>query len=99
MKAFFGFLFGLIRKIILIGIFILIIIFAYNNHQVTTLSLKPFAFEVETRLFIIVLFCFFTGMFIGMFSYSIKLTKEKFKNFGSAIKIKYLQSKIKQPEK
>lgn len=96
MKNFFCKLFGFIKKILLILIIAIIIIFSLGNPQVVSVSLSPFSYEVETRLFIVILFCFFAGLIIGYLLVSISLTKEKFKNLMHGIKIKKLEKQTEE---
>ncbi|MFT6107086.1 MAG: hypothetical protein ACJATL_001330 [Rickettsiales bacterium] len=63
------------------------------------MSLNPLPFEVETRLFLLILFCFFGGVFIGFLSCSVSLTKEKLKNMVSGWKIGFLKRKVSKSEK
>jgi uncharacterized membrane protein YciS (DUF1049 family) len=87
------------NKIIFIAILAIVVVFCLNNHQPITLSLDPLPFEVETKIFIALLLTFFAGFFIGLFSCCIKISKEKLKNLGGNLKIKFLQSKIDRDAK
>ena len=86
--------FRIIDKIIFILITAIIVVFCLNNNQIAQISLYPLPFEVETRLFIIVLMSIFGGVLIGFACSSISLTKERLKNFVGRYKIKFLQRKV-----
>jgi len=87
-------LFRIVNKFIFIVTVAIIMVFCLNNHQNVTISLEPLPFEVETRLFLIILLCFFGGVLTGFLCSSVALTKEKFKNFISGWKIKFLQMRV-----
>jgi uncharacterized integral membrane protein len=84
----------IINKVIFILVLAVIVVFCINNNQVLQISFAPLPFEVETRLFIIILLSIFGGVFIGFACSSITLVKERFKNFINRWKIKLLQKKI-----
>ncbi len=92
-------LFRIINKFIFILVVALIMVFCLNNHQNVTISLAPLPFEVEAKLFLIILLCFFGGILIGFLCSSLALTKEKFKNFISGWKIKFLQMRVARIKK
>jgi len=92
-------LFRIINKFIFILVVALIMVFCLNNHQDVTISLAPLPFEVEAKLFLIILFCFFGGILIGFLCSSLALTKEKFKNFIGGWKIKFLQMQVARIKK
>jgi hypothetical protein len=88
------FILRIISKTIFILVLALIVVFCLSNNQIVNISLKPLPFEVESQLFLVILICLFGGIFIGFILSSIALTKEKFKNFISRLKIKFLQRKV-----
>ncbi len=81
-------------KVIFILMVAIIVFFCINNHQVVNVSLSPLPYEIETRLFLMILFCLFGGILIGYICCSFKLTKEKFKNFLNGWKIDSLEKKV-----
>ncbi|MCE3255669.1 MAG: hypothetical protein K0R25_1163 [Rickettsiaceae bacterium] len=96
MKNFLRKIFGIISKIIFVLIVAIIMIFCVNNVQTIKISLEPLPFEIETRLFLLVLICFFGGVFLGFLSCSFSLTKEKCKHFISKWKIGTLKKKVNE---
>jgi len=92
-------IFRIIDKIIFILIVAIIVVFCLSNNQISQISLYPLPFEVETRLFIVVLMSIFGGILIGFTCSSISLTKERFKNFVSGWRIKFLQRKVDKIKK
>jgi uncharacterized integral membrane protein len=87
-------IFRIFSKVVFITIVAIIVVFCLNNHQEVEISLSPFPFLIEARLFLIIIFCFFGGVLIGFFGASITITKEKFRNFVNSYKIKFLKRKI-----
>ncbi len=81
-------------KIIFILIVSLIVVFCLNNNQVATISLQPLDYQIETRMFILILISVFGGILIGFALCSISLGKAKLKNFMNIWRIKSLQRKI-----
>lgn len=88
----------IVSKITFILVLALIIVFCINNNVGVKISLIPFPFEIETKLFILVLLCFFGGILVGFTLSSISLFKEKFKNFVNRWQIKLLQRKVEKAE-
>ena len=93
------FIIKIIDRILFILALIAIMIFCLNNNQVIQVVLYPLPFEIESRLFIIVLVATFSGMLIGYTFASISLIKEKFKNYINGWKIKFLRKKVKKIDK
>jgi uncharacterized membrane protein YciS (DUF1049 family) len=87
-------LFRIIDRIIFILITAIIVVFCLNNNQIIQISLYPLPFEVQTRLFIIVLIAMSIGVVIGFFCSFASLIKERLKNFASKWRIKNLQKKV-----
>jgi len=87
-------IFRIIDKIIFILIVAIIVVFCLGNNQIAQISLYPLPFEIETRLFIIVLMSIFSGILIGFACSAIALTKERFKNFICRWRVKFLQKKV-----
>ena len=96
MKNFIKKIFSIINKTIFILVVAIIMVFCLNNNQIVKTSLSPLPFEIETRLFIVILLCFFGGILVGFLCSSVSLTKERFKNFVSGWKIKLLKKKVEK---
>ena len=67
MKNFIKKIFSIINKTIFILVVAIIMVFCLNNNQIVKTSLSPLPFEIETRLFIVILLCFFWWNFGGIF--------------------------------
>ena len=96
---FFKRILGIFGKVIFLIIVGILVVFAINNQQVVNISLSPFPFEIETRLFLVIVLCFFSGILIGALSSSLSLGKEKIRNFGQSWKIKFLEKKVHKDAK
>ncbi len=91
-------IFRIANKTIFIAVVAIIVVFCLDNHQAITISLRPLPFEIETRLFLVILFCFFGGILVGFLCSSVALTKAKFKNFINGWKIKLLKRKVEKSQ-
>lgn len=80
----------IISKIIFVVLSTILVIFFLNNTQIVTLSLSPLPFTVEVRLFLAIIIALMTGILLGSGVSSIKLFREKIKNFFHQRKIKKL---------
>lgn len=84
----------LIRTIILSVILICLIVFMVNNRDAVTITLHPFPFDVDTRMFLVMLIFFLLGMFFGMLACSKSLIKRFIEKFKDSRKIKKLEKEI-----
>ena len=94
MKNFISAIFRIIEKLIFLLIILAIIMFCINNSQDVVLSLRPINWEIETKLFILILFLFFSGILIGYLLQSYNLIKEKFRNYINNIRIGSLKKAV-----
>ncbi len=83
-----------IKTIILSLILICLIIFMVNNREDVTLHLFPLPFEIQTRVFMVMIFFFLFGMFFGMLACSKSLLTRIFTGFKDKQKIKKLEKEI-----
>lgn len=83
-----------IKIIILSLILVCLIIFMVNNRAIITLQLFPLPIEIDTRIFMLMLFFFLFGMFFGMLACSKSLLTRIFTGFKYQKKIKKLEKEI-----
>jgi uncharacterized integral membrane protein len=57
----------ILKITLLIVLFVIFVIFIFNNFEFVKINLFPFAYIVEIRLFLLIIFTFILGMFFSMF--------------------------------
>ncbi len=72
-----------LKKIILFLLLTLLTIFMVNNRQAVIINSWPFPFEIETRLFIIMMLFFTAGLLFGFLFFSKNLLKLMFSKSSS----------------
>jgi len=86
-----------IVKLIIFVIFIaLIITLCVNNSQSIALSLSPFPYQIETRLFLLIILFFLIGFVVGLLVNSISLMRSKISNSMNQKKLKKLKNTINE---
>lgn len=83
-----------IKTLILAIILICLIIFMVNNRDAVTIHLYPLPFEVDTKIFMIMLAFFLLGILFGMLACSKSLLNSMFTGFKDKQKIKKLETQI-----
>lgn len=84
----------LIRSIILALILVALVIFLTNNRDTILIYLHPLPFEIETKVFVVMLSFFILGMLFGILSCSQTIIKTNLINFMNRRKIKKLEKEI-----
>lgn len=92
-------LFKLTKTFILSLLLICMVIFMVNNRDVITIHTHPFAFEIETRIFLVMLFFFLFGMLFGFLAFSKNMIEKSISNFKDRWKIHRLEKKNNKLEK
>jgi flagellar biosynthesis protein FlhB len=87
-------IFHLIKTIIFLLLLVGAIIFMVNNRDDAIIHLYPLPFEIQTKIFLVILISFILGIFFGFFLFSKKLVQKTFSNFISNHKIKKLEEKL-----
>lgn len=70
-----------------------------NNRDVITIHTHPFPFEIETRIFLLMLFFFLFGMLFGFLAFSKNMIEKSISNFKDRWKIYRLEKKNNKLEK
>lgn len=84
----------IIRSLILAIFLICLVIFMVNNRDVVTIHLYPLPFEIETRIFLVMISVFVLGMIFGLLACSQNLIKRAIERFKDRNKIKKLEKQI-----
>ncbi len=84
----------LIKTVLVSLVLVCLVIFMVNNREIVTLQLFPLPIEIETRVFMLMLFFFLLGMFFGMIVCSKSLLSKIFASFKDKQKIRKLEKEI-----
>lgn len=69
-----------------------------NNREIVTLHLFPLPFDIQTRIFLVMIAVFLLGVLFGFLCYSKSLTSRFIANFKNKILIKKLKKQIGRQE-
>ncbi len=83
----------IIKKIIALSALICFVTFIVNNRQEITIQLFPLPFEIQTRLFFVIITCFLLGLLFGAIIFSKTIFGHIITNFRNTRKIKSLEKK------
>lgn len=67
-----------------------------NNRQTITVGLYPLPFEIETRVFLVMISFFLFGMFFALLAFSKNLLSNAIARFRDKIKINKLQKRVEK---
>ncbi len=87
-------LFGFTKTIILSILLICLVIFMVNNRDLITIHTHPLPFEIESRVYLVMLFFFLFGMSFGFLAFSKNMIAKTISNFKDRLKIKKLEKEI-----
>ena len=87
-------IFRTIKSIILSIFLVCLVAFMVNNRETATLHLSPLPFNIETKMFIILIVFFVLGMLFGFLSLSQNLIGKTMTNIFNRHKIKKLEQEI-----
>jgi hypothetical protein len=65
-----------------------------NNRETLTIHLFPLPFEIETKIFMVMISFFLFGMFFGMLACSKSIFTRSVKSFQDKRKIKKLEKQV-----
>lgn len=85
---------GIIKSLAISLFLVFLVTFMVNNREVVKLSLKPMPFNIETRMFVILVIFFILGIFFGFAILSKNLLSKSLMNFNNNLKLKKLEKKI-----
>ena len=84
----------IIRSLVLYIILIGLVIFMVNNRDDITIHFYPLPFDIDTRVFIVMLMFFVFGMLFGILACSANLIGGFFKSFRDRCRIKKLEKEV-----
>jgi uncharacterized integral membrane protein len=93
-------LFRIIKLVIFLILLTCLVIFMVNNRQTVTIELFPLPFEIETKVFLVMILTFLLGTLFGFLLYSQSLIIKTISNIKDRRRIKKLEKKsqkIKEP--
>lgn len=90
--------FDIIKTILLLFFILFIIFFAINNSETVKISfnLFPFNYNIEIRLFLLIILCVAVGFILGIVVMSYDLILKYLQNFKNNRKLKQLEKDIEQ---
>ena len=94
MLNFFRSIIRTIRAIILSLLLIILVIFMVDNREIITISTNPLPFEIEIRIYLLMIFFFLLGMAFGFLAFSQTMIKKSISNFKDRWKIKKLEKQV-----
>ncbi len=96
MINFFRSLYKFLKSLILFLALMMLVIFMVDNRQIITITTNPFPFEIETRVFVLMISCFGLGFFVGILVCSPVFAKGLIRKIVDKNKIKKLEKQINQ---
>lgn len=91
--------FKFIKYILIILLLIFFVTFCIANDEMVTISLSPFPFEADIKLFLLIIFSILLGILISYFLKSINSFGKLIKSIKEKAKTKKLDKKIENLEK
>lgn len=84
------------RSIILGSALICMVVFMVDNREAVVINMQPLPFEIQTRVFVLIIFCFVVGLIFGLILCSPAIIRNFFGKISSRRKIKKLENQLKQ---
>lgn len=89
-------LFRILRSLILAIALICMVVFMVDNRDVITINMQPLPFEIQTRVFVIMISCFAFGLICGVLACSPTMIQSFFGKISDRHKIKKLEKQLNQ---
>jgi hypothetical protein len=70
------------------------VIFMVDNRDIITIKMQPLPFEIETRVFMIMISCFVLGLICGIAACSPTIVQNFFRKISDREKIKKLEKQL-----
>ena len=83
----------IIKSILVFVILFCLIVFMVSNRQIITIRTYPLPFSVEARVFLVMIFFFLSGLFVGFLIFSKSLISSFLGGVKDNYKIKKLEKK------
>lgn len=87
-------IFRIIKTTILTIFLICLVIFMVNNRDVINIHLHPLPFEIQTRMFMVMIIFFLFGLSFGLLACSQNILHRMVSSFQDRRKIKQLEKKV-----
>lgn len=94
MLNFLKLIFRFAKTFILSLLLICLVIFMVNNRDAITIHTHPLPFEIETRVFVLMIFFFLFGMLFGFLAFSKNMIQKSISNFKDRLKIRKLEKQV-----
>ncbi len=83
-----------LRSVTLSLLLICLVIFMVDNRDPITINTNPLPFEIQTRVFVVMISCFVFGLVFGILTCSPTIVQNFFKRLGDRNKIKKLEKQV-----
>lgn len=83
--------FNILKTLLFSFLLLLLVTFMVVNRQQVTVSFYPLPFEIETRVFLVIILFFLLGMLVGFLAFSKSMITKSISNFKDKSKIKKLE--------
>ena len=83
------------RSVVLLLLLVCLVIFMLDNREVITISTHPLPFEIQTRVFVMMIVCFVLWLIFGIISCSPTIIQNFFKRLSDQRKIRKLEKQVK----
>ena len=84
----------IIKTVLASVVLVVLVIFMVNNREIITIHLSPLSYNIETRIFLVMIFFFLFGMLFGFLAFSEKMINKSINNFQDLRKLKKLEKKV-----
>lgn len=91
---FFKSILRILRSLIFSLLLIFMVVFMVDNREIITINTQPLPFEIETRVFVMMLSCFALGVIFGVLICSPRIVKSFFVKIADRQKIKKLERQL-----
>lgn len=85
-----------LRSVILALLLVCLVVFMVDNRDMLTISMHPLPFEIQTRVFMVMIVCFIVGLIFGIIACSPTIVQNFFIRLGDRYKIKKLEKQIQK---
>jgi len=85
----------ILRSVVLLLLLVCLVIFMLDNRELITISTHPLPFEIQTRVFVVMIVCFILGLVFGIIACSPTIFQSFFKRLSDKRKIRKLEKQVK----
>ena len=83
------------RSVVLLLLLVCLVIFMLDNREAITISTHPLPFEIQTKVFVMMIVFFVFGLIFGVIACSPAIVQNFFKRLSDQYRISKLEKQIK----